>query len=78
MPKYPFDPHQVNTLVTALIDSDRMPTLDEAKKEPLADDIVTRAAAEDWSLPKASVVRVVIKSASNPHRQSRWARGAPT
>ncbi len=45
MPKYPFDEKQVKTIVDALVDRDRMPQLNDAQKTPLADDIVTRAAA---------------------------------
>ncbi len=45
MPKYAFQADQVKSLVTALVRADRMPALEDSAKEPLADDVVTRAAA---------------------------------
>ena len=45
MPKYPFSPEQVKSLVDSLVARDRLPTLEQVDKQPLPDDVVTRSAA---------------------------------
>ncbi len=45
MPQYPFAEDTVRKLVNHLVSTDRLPQFEVTEKAPLADDVVTRAAA---------------------------------